>query len=259
MEFEQGFADAERAAQAVEREAKSILKAAKAMEKAAQEGDIKKLRRAASSIESASDSARQAARNAQAAWPFSEAQEQDYLESQFTAEFLAMAQSLSLTVYSRDDRLIAFPSILRILAADRATKINRKRTPVLRPSHLAKILRDSQRKGSRWTSEQFLQTLYSAYNCFVPKNERGATIKLMDVYEALTLQPGAKQEYGTTEFALDLYMLDRSHVSKTKTGAEVSLPASTSARGSERDRITFFAPDGEPVTYYGLRFTERET
>ena len=256
MDFEQGFADAERAAQAVERAAKDVLKAAKQMEKSAQDGDIKKLRKAAASVATAADVAKQDAANAHAAWPFSEAREQEYLERQYAAEFLAMAKSVGLTVHERDDRLVAFPSLLQLLPTERAIKIDRKKTPALRPSHLARLLLDNQKKGPRSRSEQFLEALYAAYKLLVPKGDAGIVIKLTDVYEAFTLQPGARTEYGKSEFARDVFMLDRSAVTKTKSGASVSLPASTSARGAERDRIPFVAPDGETVTYYGLRFTE---
>jgi len=93
----------------------------------------------------------------------------------------------------------------------------------------------------------------------VPKDRAGTAIKLIDVYQALTLQPGATAEYGKSEFARDLFMLDRSGIARTKAGAAFSLPTGTSAKGADRDRIPFVAPDGELVTYYGLQFTEDRT
>lgn len=254
MDFEHGFADAERAAQAVERAAKDLLKAAKQMEKSAQEGDIKKLRKAAATITTAADVAKQSSVNAQAAWPFSEPGEHEYLEHQFSDEFLATARSIGLTAYRSDDRLVAFPSILRILPADRAFKIDRNRTVSLRPSYLAKLLLENQKKGPRSKAEHFLEALYVAYKLLVPKADRGIAIKLADVYEAFTLQPGAKQEYGRSEFTRDIYMLAVSPVRTTKSGAVVDLQASTSARGAERDKFPFVAPNGEVQMYYAVKF-----
>lgn len=256
MNFEQGFLDAERAALAVERAAKDAAKVAKQMEKAAQDGDIRKLRRAAASVAAAADTVKQEAANARAAWPFSEDQEQEHLERGYAGEFLSVARDIGLTVHERDDRLVAFPSILQILPAERAIKIDRKKTSSLRPSRLAHLLLDNQKKGPRSRSEHFLESLYAAYKMLVRKEDAGIAIKLSNVYDAFTLQPGAGSEYGKSEFARDVFMLDRSGLTKTRSGAAVSLPASTSAKGAERDRIPFVAPDGERVTYYGLQFTE---
>ena len=256
LTFEQGFADAERAAQAVGRAAKDILKAAKQMEKAAQEGDIKKLRKAAAGVDAATGTGRQEGSNARSAWPFSEDDEQQYLEREYAAEFLASAKSAGLTVHERDERFIAFPSIVQLLPADRAVKIDRKRVSALRPSHLTATLVANQKKGPRTKSEQFLESLYAAYKLLVPRDRAGTAIKLVDVYQAFTLQSGAAAEYGKSEFARDLFVLDRSNISRTRSGFAVSLPGAPSAKGAERDRISFVAPDGESKTYYGLQFTE---
>ncbi len=256
VEFEQACEDAEGAAQAAERAAKDVLKAAKQMEKAAQTGDVKKLRKSAASIRAAIEVARQAAMNAGSAWPFSEEQEQQYLEREYNAEFLATAKRAGLTVHARDQRLIAFPSIVRILPSDLGVSIDRKKVYAIRPSHLVSVLLKRQTSRARSKSEQFLESLYAAYKLLVPKNELGKVIKLVDVYRAFTLQPGAASEYDRSEFARDLYMLDRSRLRHTRSRATVSLPAAPSARGAERDRISFVAEDGEPLTYYGLSFTE---
>jgi hypothetical protein len=80
-------------------------------------------------------------------------------------------------------------------------------------------------------------------------------VLLADVYQAFTLQPGAQNEYSSADFARDIFLLDRSGLSTTRSGARLSLPASTGTR-SARNTFTFVAPDGEVVTYYGLQFTE---
>ena len=65
--------------------------------------------------------------------------------------------------------------------------------------------------------------------------------------------PGTAAEYGPSDFARDLYLLDTSGVTRTKTGARVSLPASTGTKSS-RGVYTFVSPDGRLLTYYGIRF-----
>ena len=255
MEFEQGFAETQRAAQAVERAAKDILRVAKQMEKAAQEGDIKKLRKAAAGVGTAIEIAGQVGLNARSAWPFSEDQEQLYLELKYAPEFLASAKTAGLTVHERDERLIAFPSILRILPSERAVKVDRKKVYGLRPSHLTDTLLKNQKRGPRTKSQPFLEDLYRAYK-LLTRDRVGTATKLMDVYQAFTLQSGSAAEYGKAEFARDLFMLDASGISRTRSGANVSLTGAPSAKGAERDRISFVAPDGELKTYYGLQFTE---
>ncbi len=67
--------------------------------------------------------------------------------------------------------------------------------------------------------------------------------------------PGSTANFDQTDFVRDLFLLDRSGVNKTKSGATCSLPASTGTKGA-RNLFYFIAPDGETVTYYGIRFTE---
>jgi hypothetical protein len=98
--------------------------------------------------------------------------------------------------------------------------------------------------------------LYSAYKIIVGRTGIGTVVQLARVYDAFTLQPGAAAEYGKSDFARDIFMLDRSGVTRTRSGARFSLPASTGTRGGGSNVFTFVAPDGEVVSYYGLQFTE---
>jgi hypothetical protein len=52
-----------------------------------------------------------------------------------------------------------------------------------------------------------------------------------------------------------LFLLDRSGVKTTKSGAGYSLPASTGTK-SAKGTYSFVAPDGETVSYYGIKFSE---
>jgi hypothetical protein len=253
--FERAFADAERSATAAQKAGYAIATAAKVMQKAAQEGDIAKLRRAADRLAAATDAARQDVANARSAWPFSEQEEREYMEGSFEAELMEEASRAGLTIYSRDARLLAYPSILRLLPVELAVQIDKKKVTAIRPSYLVKTLLVNQQRKARFPTERFLESLYSAYKLIVGRGGIGTQIPLARVYDAFTLQPGATNEYGKGDFARDIFLLDRSGVTHTRSGARLSLPASTGTR-SGRNVITFVAPDGEVVSYYGLQFSE---
>ena len=253
--FEIAFSDAERSAATVARAGSAIVATAKQMQKAAQEGDIAKLRRAAERLAAATDTARQESANATTAWPFSETEEKGYLADSYERELLEEAAKTGLAIQSRDGRLLAFPSILQVLPNDLSVRVDRKRVGAIRPSHLVKLLLANQSKRPRYTPERFLETLYDVYKFRAGGDSLGSVVLLADAYQALTFLPGTASEYERSDFARDIFMLDRSGVATTRSGARLSLPASTGTRGGSRNLFTFVAPDGEVVTYYGLQFT----
>ncbi len=254
--FERGFADAERSAVAVARAGSAIATAAKQMQKAAQKGDIDQLRKVTDRLAIVVDAARQDAANAKAAWPFSEAQEREYLEEAYERELIDEAKRAGLTIQSRDARLIAFPSILQVLSTELSVRIDRKKVTTIRPSYLVRALLANQERKPRHPSERFLEALEKVYRILVGKTRVSRVVLLTQVYQAFTLLPGATAEYDKSEFARDIFLLDRSGLTQTRSGARLSLPASTGTRGGGRDVITFVAPDGEVVRYYGLQLTE---
>lgn len=254
--FERAFADAERSAAAVLKAGNSIASAARVMQKAAAEGDITRLRRAAERVASAMEAACQDVANAKTAWPFSEAEEKKYLAESYEQELLEEGARAGLKIHSRDARLLVYPSILQILPGELAVRVDRKKVTAIRPSHLVRTLLASQARRSNYRPERFLESLYSAYRIIVGRRGIGTVIQLAHVYEAFTLQPGAASEYGKSDFARDLFMLDRSGVTRTRSGALLALPASTGTRGGGSNVFTFVSPDGEVVRYYGLQFSE---
>jgi hypothetical protein len=254
--FEQAFAEVERSAQAAGKAGGSIVSAARQLQKAAQEGDISKIRKASDKLATVTNAARQDIANARTAWQFSDSDEKDYMLSRYTQELCEEAERTGLKIYERDARLLAYPSILQVLPNDLAVRIDRKRVTAIRPSHLVRILKANQTKKSRFPVERFLESLFNAYKLHATGENFGATIKLARVYDSLTLLPGAANEYNKSDFARDIFMVDHSGVSQTKSGHRMTLPASTATRGSKSDLFTFVAPDGEIATYYGIRFTE---
>jgi len=254
--FERAFSEAERSAAAAAKAGSAIVAAAKQMQKAAQEGDIAKLRKAAERLSTATDSARQDVANAKTAWPLSEAEEKEYLTDSYEQELLEEAARAGLTIYSRDARLLAFPSIIQLLPSELAIRVDRKRVLAIRPSHLVRTLIANQTRRQRFPVEQFVEALYSAYRIIAGKGGLGSVVLLTDVYQAFTLQPGSARDYDKSDFARDIFMLDRSGLTRTRSGARLSLPASTGTRGGGSNVFTFVAPDGEVVKYYGLEFAE---
>jgi hypothetical protein len=252
--FEQGFAEAERAASAAGKVVGGLAGAMKQMEKAAAEGDILKMRKSAERLGTLIDSTRQDVMNARSAWPFSAEEEEQYLRDSYAGEVMDTAKAEHLQIQRRDEGLIVFPSILRILAGDRAVKINRKKSQALRPSRVVKTLRDIQSRKQKGTPENLLEMLHRAYRLIVG-GEYGKTVTLASIYDALTLLPGSTANYDQTDYVRDLFLLDRSGVKRTKSGATYSLPASTGTKGA-KSTYSFVAPDGETVSYYGLRFSE---
>ncbi|MBI2689784.1 MAG: hypothetical protein HYX27_26035 [Acidobacteria bacterium] len=254
MTFEQGFAEAERAADAAGKVTGVLTGAVKQLSKAASEGDLLKMRKASERLATIVESARQEVLNARSAWPFSPEEEEVYLRDSFADEVIRAANADNLPIQRQDEGLIVFPSILRVAPAERAVKINRRKVQAIRPSRVVKTLRDIQARKQKGTPEQLLETLYRAYR-LVTGSEYGKTVTLSSIYDALTILPGSTASYDHTDFVRDLFLLDRSGVTRTKSGATYSLPASTGTKGKKAS-YTFVAPDGETISYYGIRFVE---
>ena len=253
--FERGFADVERAATAAAQASGAVVTAARQMHKAALDGDIAKIRRASDKMESALDVTRQEVANARLAWPFSPEEEEAYLRSEYEQELMEVANAGGLRIHRQDERLIAFPSVVRVMPGERAVRIDRTRVPTIRPTKLVALLKANQTKKPRFASERFLEALYRAYRLVAGKDGMGRTIPLSAIYDAVTLLPGAASDYGKSDFGRDLFLLDRSGLTQVKSGARFSLPASTGTKDG-RGVFSFVATDGEVVTFWGIRFSE---
>lgn len=114
-----------------------------------------------------------------------------------------------------------------------------------------------QRRPPRFKPEAFLEALFDAYAVLVAKGQKdlaeGPTIRLVDVYELLTLLPGQSREYSRQEFGRDLFLLDQSGVTTTRKGYVVSFPASTGTR-TPSSALRVVTDQGEEKLYYGLAF-----
>lgn len=264
--LEQAFADVEDAAEAALKSASALTGLAKQLQKAAKEGNVAAMKRAQERLGAALDAARKDADAAVSSWPLEEADEEEYLRDGYAEELRAVAAERGLTMHERDGRLLAPPLSVRVLPGDRAVRIDRKQFSAIRPSRLAQLLREIQRKPGRYPAARFLEALYERYSDIVRGDEsasrlmqekQGLVVPLARIYRQFTSLPGSEREYGSTDFARDLYLLDTSGVTTTKRGAVVSFPASSGTRSPKAgDIFTFVGPDGQDAQYYAVRFTE---
>ena len=260
--FEQGFADAENAADSVLKALKSVSTLATQLRKAAKDGNIAAVRRSSERLQDGINLIRQEVANAADAWPFTLEEEQGYLDEHYAGELINEAKKKNLQIFDRDGRLISHPSVIRIVPGERAVQINRRQMSTIRPTRIVGVLEDLQKRPPRFRRETFLESLYRAYVALTRAGqtdgfklgEVGQVVPLTRIYDLFTGLPGANREYSQLDFARDLYSLEESGVKEARSGARVSFPASTGTRGS-RGTISFVGPNGESVVYYGIQFT----
>jgi hypothetical protein len=226
------------------------LKKAKA---AAAGGSVRDLRR---SLDAAGDlvaGAAEAVSTVQG-WDFDAG---EYLASgAWVKEVIAVAAERGLKVTESDERLVCYPSLVKVLPADAAIEIDRRRDRRLRPSVVVDALSALQSRPVRGRPEPFLEALEDAYGWVVERGgERswGAVVRLADVWGVLTLLPGSSREYTKPEFARDLYLLDQSAKTVTKAGRTLQFSGSTGTKTA--GVLTTVAADGRPVSYWGVRFS----
>jgi hypothetical protein len=253
VNFEEAFAQAEKAALAAVRAASRLSAAARALAKAASEGDIGRLRRAGERLSEEAEAARQEAANACAAWTLDPETEERYLREEYAEELFQSADASGLKMQRHNSAIISYPLIIRILPSQRAVTLNRRKVSGLRPSKLVARLKTSQNRASRGNPQTFLETLFSAYKLVAQGERLGAVVSLEEIFRVLILSPGS--DYSKEDFARDLLSLDRSGTIVTRSGAQVSLPASTGTRDSRHTFVCATA-DGEIVTFYGIKFSE---
>ena len=257
--FEEGFATAESAADSVLEALNEAASIAWQLRKASQDGNIAAVRRQSERLDGAVNLIRQEVANASTAWPFTAEDERRYLEEGYGRELQAEAEKRGLQVFERDGRLIAHPSMVRVLPGERAVRIDRRQSSAVRPSRVVADLAKLQNNPSRFRPQSFLEALYEAYLALAQSDtadrlKLGQVIRLESMYKLFTGLPGSSRDYSQLDFARDLYALQQSGVREVRSGAKVSFPASTGTR-SARGAISFIGPSGETVLFYGIQFT----
>jgi hypothetical protein len=254
----------ESALSGTQRDAETALKSAGGLTRelrkakaAAASGQVRELRRALDAALSQAGELMTSEQQAQAGFDIDET---SYLASgQYAKELLEMAADRDVAMFEEDERLLCYPSIIRVIAGDSVVEVDRRRERRLRPSVLLGLLAAVQQRPARFRAEQFLESLASGYELTVAQGGKtaGTVAKLTDIWSVLTLLPGQGKEYTRPEFARDLYLLDQTGVRQTKDGRTLRWHASSGTRTA--GVLTTVARTGQQQRYWGVSFSPGAT
>jgi hypothetical protein len=253
--LEGALARAEADVEVASRSAASLARELKRARAASASGQVRDLRRA---LDAAAGLARELTDQVRAAGEAYDVDEADLLASgAYAKELLAVASEAGVAVFEEEDRLLCYPSIVRLLPGDLALEIDRRKARGIRPSVVVDQLRRAQQAGPRFKPEPFLASLLEAYDLVRTRQGKapGAVVRLLEVYRVLTLLPGQARDYTKPEFARDLYLLDQNGL--TTTGSpprRMRWAASTGTRQS--GVLTTVAKSGQQQRYWGIAFEE---
>jgi hypothetical protein len=241
---------------AAARTAASVGRELKRARHAAAAGQLRDLRRALDAVVAA---AGELAEQAAAVRDGYDVDEMDLLSSgSYRKELLAAAAEAGLSMYEEDERLLCYPSLVRILPNDLALRIDRRRERRLRPSVVVQSLARAQQSGPRFKPGPFLESLLAAYDLVVARQRKqaGAVVRLHDIYGVLTLLPGQARDYSRQEFARDLYLLDQSgETGATDAGGARRLRWAASTGTKQPGVLTTVSRSGQQQRYWGVSFT----
>jgi hypothetical protein len=234
----------------------TLLRELRRVKGAAAGGQVRELRRALSAATGLAQQLSEAAAQARTGFDFDEAA---YLASGgYAKEVLALAAERNVTMFEEDDRLLCYPSLVRILPADAAIEIDRRRDKRIRPSVVVDLLAELQQRPPKFRAEQFLESLAGGYELVIAQGgkRQDAVVRLVDVWAVLTLLPGQAREYPKPEFARDLYLLDHDGACRTRRGRVLRWHASSGTRAA--GVLTTVAASGQKQRYWGVSFTSPE-
>lgn len=221
--------------------------------KAAGTGQVRELRRA---LDNAVVQAREllaCAKEVRDGFDFDEA---GYLMSGgYAKELLALAAERDVDLYEEDERLLCYPSVVRIVPGEPVVEIDRKRERRIRPSILLGLLAARQAKPGKFRAGQLMESIAIGYDLVIARDgkKRDAVVRLQDIWSVLTLLPGQTRSYTRQEFARDLYLLDQSDVSHAGDGRVLRWHASSGTRTA--GVLTTVSRTGQRQLYWGVSFT----
>jgi hypothetical protein len=252
--FEATCATTEREVDAALRSANATVRELKRALAAARTGQVRDLRRALSAARTAAAGLADETRTLDDGFDFDE---QAHLASgDYLKELLAEAEAQGVAIVEDDDRLLCYPSLLRLLPGDGAVEIDKVRERRLRPSVLVAALARAQERGPRFKAEAFLDSLRAAYDLVVVSQgtRADAVVRLVDIWAVLTMLPGQRAQYSKQEFARDLYLLDQTGITSTARSPRTLLwSASTGTKGS--GTLVTVSRSGQQQRYWGVSFT----
>jgi hypothetical protein len=252
--FEATCVAAEREVDAALRSANATVRELKRAVAAARTGQVRDLRKSLSAARTVAAGLAAETRTLDDSFDFDE---QAHLASGgYLKELLAEAEAQGIAIVEDDDRLLCYPSLLRLLPADAAVEIDKVRERRLRPSVLVAALKRAQERGPRFKAETFLDSLRMAYELVVAREGKrpDAVVRLVDIWALLTMLPGQRAQYAKQEFARDLYLLDQTGITSTARSPRTLLwSASTGTKGS--GTLVTVSRNGQQQRYWGVSFT----
>lgn len=234
---------------------KKEMKAVQALQKAVGTGNLRDLEKLRQTARSAADTASQKADDC-APLVFDA---KTYLssEGEFLGELKAAAERAGVRLHERDGTVFCYPVLVRSEPDLAAVRIDKKLEPGIRPETLAALLKQAQNREPKARPERFIETLLEAYQFAQAKAgiSTHIDVPLTDIYDLLTLLPGANKEYTLLDFTRDIYFLDISGITETRKGYRMSLPASTVTRERRMKLLPFVTRDGHEKLYATIKFT----
>jgi hypothetical protein len=218
-------------------------------------GQVRDLRRALEAVVGRMEEASRLTADAAGSFTFDE--REHLATGGYVEELLTEAAARGVAMFEADGQLLCYPSLIRIVASDAAVEVDRRRERRLRPSLLVALMAAAQGRPPRFRPEPFLESLASGYDLVRSREEArpGSVVRLVDIWGVLTLLPGAQRDYARPEFARDLYLLDSSGVTTTKSGRVAGWHASSGTRGT--GTLTTVARSGQQQLYWGISFKDR--
>jgi hypothetical protein len=251
--FESALSMAERGTEAALKSAGGMTSQLRKAKATAGSGQVRDLRRALDAAAGLADELAAAVRDVRDSLDIDET---EYLASgDYAKELLALAADRGVAMFEEDERLLCYPSIVRVVPGDSVVEIDRRRERRLRPSVLLGLLAAAQQRPPRFRAEQYLESLAGAYELLIARGgaKTDAVMRLTDIWSVLTLLPGQGKEYTRPEFARDLYLLDQSGARQSKDGRMLRWHASSGTRMA--GVLTTVARSGQQQRYWGVSFT----
>jgi len=247
--LEQSLASTEADAEATLKAATSVVSSVKKFRDAAKKGNLRELHRTMDAAEQAIAALRQQFSNAQAGWDFDE--ETYFSGTAFHTEMIEAARQAGVKIAGQHGIIYCYPFLIRVRPQDQTVLINKIKERRLRPSVLARHLKELQNRPVRFRSEAFLESIYTAYATLLAHQSEasGKPKKLMDIYRLLTLLPGQSKEYSQEDFARDIYLLEKSGVTTTNQGFVWRLPPPSRAIG-----LRLITEEGSERYYFTISF-----
>lgn len=256
--IEETLAATERAADSALKTAASVTRELRKAVAGARAGQVRDARKALATAQAIATALADETRALQDGFDLDE---QAYLASgAYTKELLAAAEARGVTMFEEDDRLLCYPSLLRVLPNEAAVEIDKVRERRLRPSVLVGLLARTQEQAPRFRAELFLDSLRAAYELVVAAEAKkvDGVVRLVDIWSALTMLPGQRGQYSKQEFARDLYLLDQSGVTTTaRSPRQLRWSASTGTKGA--GVLVTVSRSGQQQRYWGLSFSADES